>query len=97
MFDLLDMIWKWEDHPEILKFDEEGQKIISDDIFPQLQDLGYQSRNTILNISTICIIIWFYYSKVLLVLILKLWVYTTKNRFNAKKLEKKLMKKLFFD
>jgi len=72
---------------------EEGSTF---NLIDQLRDLGYESRNAIMNLSTVALLIWLYYAKIVVFLILKMWTVITFGRCGGKKTADNLSKSLFF-
>ena len=62
-----------------------------------MKDLGYETTNAFSNLTTIALTIIFYYSKVVVAIILKLWIKLTKRRYGGKRFYKFLTKSLFFN
>jgi len=60
MFDFLGKFWKWREHPDFIRFDFEGLDQISEDIKDSAKDLGYETSNCLINLTTIVLIIFFY-------------------------------------
>ena len=65
MFDVLEQI-ESVDASLIFEFDFEGQENLKDSTLDQMEDLGYETHNSILNLSTLYFVLMFYFIKVLL-------------------------------
>ena len=62
MFDILDN-QKGIDFETFLTFDKQGQKLYSDTMFDQMKQIGYDTTNAIILLSTMTIVITIYISK----------------------------------
>ena len=65
--------------------------MLENEMLDQMEDIGYETHNTILNLSTLYFIIWFYVAKVVVFGVL----YVAKIRNN--RLYKQLRSTLFWD
>ena len=68
-----------------------------DIIYVALKDLGYETVNAFTNLTTLALTILFYYFKVILAGILKLWLKFTKGTYGGKRFYKFLTKNMFFN
>jgi hypothetical protein len=97
MFDIIGLFWKWEDHPNVIPADEIKDSEKSANIYAALKDLGYENTNAFTNLTTVGLTILFYYFKVFIAGILKLWLKLTKGRYGGKRFYKFLKKGIFFN
>jgi len=80
MFDVVEVFFA-EDIP--LEFDHDGQESLNNKLLDQMQDLGYDSHNSVLNLGTIAVFSFIYYVRVLFYFLgVKPFVYFT-NRGKA--------------
>ena len=59
--------------------------------------MGYETVNTFTNLTTLALTILFYYLKLILAGILKLWLKLTKGAYGGKRFYKFLTKGMFFN
>lgn len=59
--------------------------------------MGYETHNSLINMTFVCLIIFLFYFKVIIAGILRLWVYIFNDRYGGKKLFDILTKNMFFE
>mmetsp|Transcript_22772 Transcript_22772/g.35061 ORF Transcript_22772/g.35061 Transcript_22772/m.35061 type:complete len:197 (-) Transcript_22772:1108-1698(-) len=69
MFDVLDPDWTTK---LIFTFDEEQQRLLREDMTPQMIDLGYETHSSVLNLGSLSIFAIFYVTEVFIFLFLSL-------------------------
>jgi len=97
MFDIVSLFWNWRDHPNFIKADEIKEWEKEDIIHAALKDLGYETTNAFTNLTTVGLTIIFYYFKVLLAGILKIWLILTKGKYGGKKFFLNFTRNMFFN
>jgi len=70
---------------------------MSDQYFKQMQDIDYEYMNTIIILNTLALLLIMYFIKVGFYMILKGYLFITKNKLGGKKLARYLKKQLIFN
>ena len=97
-FDILEALLDWEqvnEHFEIFNFSEHEK--VSEKIFAQITELGYETFNSIMILNTIGFILIFYILKVVLWFLLRVCLLFCRNNDKIKSFTEKLSGKIFFN
>jgi hypothetical protein len=90
MFDILESDYSID---LVLNFDEPKQAELAELVFDQIENLGYETHNSILNLGTVAVLLTFWLLEIVVMLLLKLYVFITGK---GKKLFDYLYKRAFW-
>jgi hypothetical protein len=82
MFDILESDYSID---LVLNFDEPKQAELAELVFDQIENLGYETHNSILNLGTVAVLLTLWLLEIVVMLLLKLYVFITgkgKKQFN---------------
>ena len=96
-FDVLEALLDWEELNETYEiFNFSVHNTISEKIFAQITELGYETFNSLMILNTIGFVLIFYLLKFVLWVVLKIIVTFCKNNETLSKFTKKLQDGIFF-
>ena len=61
----------------MIEFDFDAEDQFSEDIKDSVKDLGYETRNSFINLTTVMLVIFIYYIKVIIAGLLKIAIHLT--------------------
>ena len=94
-FDMLSLVLDWENF--FLNFDFDAMDAYTEDnIYFQIQDMGYDSPNSIILLSTLAIVLILYFLQIVFLIFLKIFIHCTENKYGGKILAQKIINRLFF-
>ena len=90
-FDIIDPAWSTK---FLFDFDEPKQEELKESVFDPMEDLGYETHNSLLNLGSLAVFSFFYYLRVLYYWVIV--VPCAKKKKKCLKSRKSLRKQLFF-